>query len=847
MVPAITEIETGRQWTIGPCDTYRYVDGAIIMETRIPVGTVRTETYGLWDKPVFVRRIRFIPNEKATGTYSVSTTMSLFRDYSNKKPDDDPQWLAGYQIVAPDLREWPPSYSFPRRETLKLSDDRKIAWHYDDDRYRDVMVTVAEPDAQLGIRNLAAGKKEATYNGKEAGGVWFRQEGKSGEVSLTVVLAFDKDAKRISTLLNECTASALELKVTQKTWQDWFEKGAVVHTGDTTMDNAYRNQLMIAKAVIDAEFGGQIASGRYQMGIWTRDTGVCMSVLLEAGHYDEVKQMLLFLATHAAWNERNRCFNANMHSSGRVLKSLCAPGQRPVEEITQPGEWTNQMNGPQLDSLAYYLYDVAKYYRLTGDKDFIKSQWPFIKKVGDSLADDDYRFYENPIFSKTQVPSGFYGADGRFKKYNPETGLIVDNCWESGVLAEYSLMNALSIVGLRDAGDLSVAMNDEHPAWKQRAAGLEAAFNKYLVRDIPGTGYKILKNYPRQWIKDWSGKPTEGKEEFLGNQGYAWTIAATVPYFNYRNEVFKKAFVNEVDPKGEAQGWGMWWATTAQAAFEADRADIGWNYLSKYVAQLPPSLQGYENNQLVTDVNGVTQKVTYDIWSMAYLPHCMIRAFLGLGYDELSKQYFFRPQVPAEIGDASGRVCIGRTWFEVHAKGSGRKLMEFNIDGQKQPLDGILDAKYLDGGSHKVTLGMENQTSAADQFAASVPVVDSSVTGKFEAESAKLLGGAKICSDPAASGGAVVGWLRATGDGIACRSALLTGQRLTVCYAAETAATLILQVNDNSEEISFPATGGWGTYKELTVPMVIRENAVVQLRRGPGDSAVNLDWLKGEK
>lgn len=707
LAPAITEIETGRQWNIGPCDTYRYEDGVIIMETKIPVGTVRTETYGLWNKPVFVRRIRFIPNEKATGSYSVSTTMSLYREYSNVMPDNDPQLLAGYQIVVKDLREWPPSYSFPRKETLELTDDRKIAWHYDDDRYRDVMVTVAEADAQLGIRNLAAGQKEATYSGKQAGGVWFRREGKDGGVSLTVVLAFAKDAEQVKALLNECTASALELKATQKAWQDWFSKGAVIYTGDATLDNAYRNQLMIAKAVIDAELGGQIASGRYQMAIWARDTGVCMSTLLEAGHYDEVKQMLTFLATHAGWNERNRCFHANMHTSGRVVKSHCAPGQPAVEEITQPGEWINQMNGPQLDALPYYLYAIAKYYRLTGDAAFIRSQWPFIRKVGQSLADDDDRFAETPIFSKTRVASGFYGADGRFKKYNPETSLIVDNCWESGVLAEYSLMNALSVVALRAGADLAVSIHDEQPLWKQRAEALDAAFKKHLIREVPGVGPKILKNYPRPWLLDWSGKPTEGKEEFPGEHGYAWTIATTVPYFNYRNEVFKKAFVNQVNPKGEAHGWGMWWATTAQAAFEADRADIGWNYLSKYVAQLPPSLQGYEHNQLVTDVNGITRRVTLNIWSMAYLPHCMIRAFLGLGYDEASKHWFFRPQVPVEIGEASGRVCIGRTWFEVQAKGYGQKLIKFEIDGQQQSLNGILDPKHLDGQTHNITLVME--------------------------------------------------------------------------------------------------------------------------------------------
>jgi hypothetical protein len=382
-----------------------------------------------------------------------------------------------------------------------------------------------------------------------------------------------------------------------------------------------------------------------------------------------------------------------MHASGRVVKSMSAPGQAPVEEITQPGEFTNQMRGPQLDALPYFLYNMAKYYRFTGDAAFIRSQWDFIKKVGQSLADDDERFAE------TGGASGFHGTDKRYKKFNPETGLIVDNCWESDVLAEYSLMSALAIVALRAGADLAINMHDEQPLWKQRAEDLDAAFKKHLMREVPGGGIKILANYPRPWLR-------AGKEDFLGNIGYAWTLAATVPYFNYRNEAFRKA-MNLIDPKGEAPGWGMWWATTAQAAFEADRADIGWNYLSKYVAQLPPSLQGYEHNQPLTDVNGVTRRVTLDIWSFAYLPHCMIRAFLGLGYDETAKHWFFRPQVPAEIGEASGRVCIGRTWFEVQAKGCGQKLTKFELDGQQQPLDGILNPKYLDGQTHHVTLRME--------------------------------------------------------------------------------------------------------------------------------------------
>ena len=59
---------------------------------------------------------------------------------------------------------------------------------------------------------------------------------------------------------------------------------------------------------------------------------------------------------------------------------------------------------------------------------------------------------------------------------------------------------------------------------------------------------------------------------------------------------------------------------------------------------------------------------------------------------------------------------------------------------------------------------------------------------------------------------------------------------------------MTLTVNGQAQKLTFPATGAWdgeGAYAELTVPVAIQENAVVQLRRGPDDGAVNLDCLKG--
>lgn len=71
-----------------------------------------------------------------------------------------------------------------------------------------------------------------------------------------------------------------------------------------------------------------------------------------------------------------------------------------VEDIVQKGEWTNQMRGPQLDAMAYYLYVASKFYRYTGDKNFMKKLCPFVVKVGDSLAEDNSCYYEGDVKTK---------------------------------------------------------------------------------------------------------------------------------------------------------------------------------------------------------------------------------------------------------------------------------------------------------------------------------------------------------------------------------------------------------------------------------------------------------------
>jgi len=681
LAPVITDTETGKEWVVGGADRYRFEDGVMILETELPVGTVTTETYGLWQKPVFVRRFRFAPKVGDASRYKISTTTSLFAEHSSAKPDESDKEAMHFYNAYPEERERPVSYTFPAKETLTYANDR-IYWNYDDHRYRKVALMAAEPTTKImfaqrrkdgkglneseELRAFAPLRENETLTCSDTDWSEVKFENTGG--TLMVVMGFAPVMITAKNLLNDVTPERLALETTQRHWQDWLENGAVVKTGDDRLDEAYEVQLMMAKMALDEELGGHVVGARYQPPtMWGRDSLIAMSTLLDAGHYADAEKMLLFYKDHMEWNEWNNCIHANFHLSGRVVRPYCAAGQEPVEDLMAPGEWTNQMRGPQLDAMSYFLYCIGKYYRYTHNREFMDEIWPFVLKVGNGIAENRKRQYEGG------VPSEYYDEEKWFKTYREDTGLIVDNCWESDILGEYSLMNALSIVGFEQAYRTSIALGDPQPLWHRRSQELDAAFRKHLIRyDETDTPY-VLKQMPREFMLDWRMKP-DPDETPLDAFGYGWTIAATVPLFNYTDETFKKAFAKQVPANGEAAGWGMWWATTAHAAFEADLPDTGWNYLDKYVAQLPESKQAYEHHQIVTGLDGKKRRATLNLFSFAYLPHSIIRGMAGFGYNEAAGHWFFRPQVPDEIGTVQSTIKIRDTWFDVISSGKGDTL-----------------------------------------------------------------------------------------------------------------------------------------------------------------------------
>ena len=688
LAATVKNLKTGQSWTVGPCDKYEFVDGVIVITTKIEPGTVTTRTFGLWDKPVMVRQIEFEADCGNENYFQISTEMSLYRGFKYPQEYEKAQRFK----LCEDAREWPINVPLPEKEIIVPLNKNMLYWDYDNKLYRRTVVATDDEKTNIDVIN-----PKDFYIDDDFGVVRFSKNCDKRDNCLTVILSFCKQADTAVQLAKQTIKNKVDSQKVQKQWQDWYQQGAKVVTGSKKLDRAFRNQYMYMKLAIDAELGGMIVGNRYQIAVvWTRDSGVAMSVLLDSGRYEEVKKVLQFFSTYAYWNKKNNCLHANYHTSGRVVKKLCSPDQRPVEEITLPGEWTNQMMGPQLDGMIYYLYNMGKYYRYTGDIEFIKSQWPFICKVADALAADDYCYAE---WDADTAGMRYLDENKRYKKYHAQTGLIIDDCQESGYVAEYTLMNAISVVGFKQAWELSKAVGDEKPLWKERSKQLNDAVKKYCFRKNEKGIITLLASQPRPEIGVgwWQ----------MGNHGYNWTAAATIPYFNYKNKLFKECFKNQVKPVAKIHGWGMGWVTMVQAAFEADLSDVAWNYLSQFIDNLPPSLQNYELNHDVADYDGIPRHATLNLFGFSYFPHAVLRGFTGFGYNEIEDYWFFRPQVPDGFGEIKSRIKIKDTWFDITSVGKGTEVEKFTIDGKDYTkTQGVLPEEFIDGKTHKIFIKM---------------------------------------------------------------------------------------------------------------------------------------------
>jgi hypothetical protein len=709
LAPTVVDTGTGQRYTVGPCDSYRFEDGAVLMDTDLAVGRLQSQTYGAWERPVLIRRFVFTPNATSPGPFRLETRVQLYADYDPMPPATDTEARKLLDRTYPDRREIPPAIAFPEPETIERQpDSTSVLWSYANPYYRRVALRPLEEGATVSVsderdRNVAS--PEAVFTGESYGRAHLATREQSGALTLTVALAFSPDsAATAATLLAEADRGALTLETVQAQWREWFEKGAVLTTGHAALDTAYRNQTMGYKLALDAELGGLLVGSRYHLTtVWSRDGGVGVAALLAAGHYEDARKALEFFSRYATWDVVNHALHANYHASGRVIAGLNGAGQPPVNRVVYPFrtdtdevcEWNLQMTGPQLDGMAYWLYNVGMYERLTGDLGFVRRNWDFVVRIADSLATD------LPQVAIPGQEAEIIDPHKRFQRYHPETGLIVDMCYEDGNYRESLLMNGMTVMGLRQAHRLSALLGAEVRLWGHRADLIDTAIRQHLVRvDAEGEPL-ILESVTRPWLNN-------GRQTPMPTGGYPWTVASVVPYFNWRDDAFRTAFARQVQADAVIGGWGMWWAELAHAAFEAELPETAWNYLQQVTGNLPISRMMYEHHQDVVGSDGSMRHATLNLFGYAYLPHALIRGLVGLGHDQASDRFFLRPQIPSALDQGvSGTVRLGETRFRVEVTGTGNRIEKWTVDGVPQTdLQGFLQPEWLDGTTHRVTIAV---------------------------------------------------------------------------------------------------------------------------------------------
>ena len=116
---------------------------------------------------------------------------------------------------------------------------------------------------------------------------------------------------------------------------------------------------------------------------------------------------------------------------------------------------------------------------------------------------------------------------------------------------------------------------------------------------------------------------------------------------------------------------------------------------------------------------------------------------------------------------------------------------------------------------------------------------------KMEAEDAVLSGSARSYDDMAASGGEGIAFIDTVGDGISFTN-VQKSDAIRIRYAAAISGKMSIVVNGtDSGDVSFSSTGDWtNAYNTLYKPMVIPENATVELIFDNGDAAMNIDYLE---
>lgn len=451
--------------------------------------------------------------------------------------------------------------------------------------------------------------------------------------------------------------------------QKFFNSSLLISTPDKDFNEGYRWALIgtdrffvntpgIGKSLVAGYSttakgwdGGQKINGRPGYAWYFGRDGVWSSfALLDYGDFGKVKSVLEF-------------FNKYQDLNGKIFHELTTSGA---------------VHYDASDATPLYIILAGKYLRHTGDVEFIKQNWSYIKRAIDFCYSTDTD--KDHLIENTNVGHGWVEGGGL---YTAHTEVYLAACW-SAALREASIMAD------------TIGLNEESRKYSEEAKKVKA-----IINDEFWNKESDFLNFSK--MKDGKFNPEK-------------TVLAAVPvYFNMLESNKAKKVVNAYAENYFSSDWGVRILREDSPIFNPRGYHTGsvwplftgWSSLAEYnngnytqgYTHIMNNLLVYKNWQLgfVEEVlNGAEYKpsgvCSQQAWSETMVLQPAIEGMLGLETNALIHKLILAPRLPAnwdslkvehiKIGNASVNFVMkrvkGKTSYKFSTDSNEPVNIEFN-------------------------------------------------------------------------------------------------------------------------------------------------------------------------
>lgn len=232
------------------------------------------------------------------------------------------------------------------------------------------------------------------------------------ETSMLFYITFNMEGETVSPPMVAAVGPALFLDETLEDWRKWYDGALTVDSDTPRLAGLFENALAIIKTQQDANSGSIAPMARYSRA-WCRDGFGPERLLLASGKTADVRRFIEYLD----YATRIQGFR---NSYDLDLDVKTAP-----KEVDWGSMRTQQGDDPNLIILQYHHYWLA-----TGDKDFIREHYGFIRANFTGQNTEGYRL---PFNGDETYQVYVMMADGAAMKdfYTPDTGFAYSAAGEA--------------------------------------------------------------------------------------------------------------------------------------------------------------------------------------------------------------------------------------------------------------------------------------------------------------------------------------------------------------------------------------------------------------------------------